>query len=101
MLEGARIGIIRLQPDQYFGSDCLEIAVTLAPEFRGLGLGANVMIVALAELPKGVRVVASIKEENTASIRMVLRVGFQFDVETTRPGCVIYRWDSSCRPPAR
>lgn len=56
------------------------IHYSVAPEFRGIGLGAKMLSSAIAELRRrhpGARVRGAIKPENTASLRVFATLGFK------------------------
>jgi UDP-2,4-diacetamido-2,4,6-trideoxy-beta-L-altropyranose hydrolase len=56
------------------------IHYSIAPEFRGIGLGARMLSAAIAELRRrhpGARVRGAIKPDNTASLRVFAALGFK------------------------
>jgi UDP-2,4-diacetamido-2,4,6-trideoxy-beta-L-altropyranose hydrolase len=59
---------------------CWAIHYSIAPEFRGVGLGAKMLATAIAELKRrhpGARLRGAIKPGNTASLRVFAALGFK------------------------
>lgn len=72
---GEKLGMVRF--DDVGG--CWEANINLAPEARGRGLGAPLLmagLAAFAEIRPGVAVEAEIRPENAASVRIFERSGF-------------------------
>lgn len=87
--KGERIGFLRFRPYRLAGEEgeeAVEVNVNLAPQFRGLGLGAEVIRRATELLmERGFTVaVAEIKRDNTPSIRAFERAGYLFYDATVR-----------------
>jgi RimJ/RimL family protein N-acetyltransferase len=73
------VGVIRFDfPDR--GREKAEIDIYVAPERHGQGLGAELLnegIRWLSEHTTAVTLIAKVKEENTASVRMFRKSGFE------------------------
>lgn len=69
--EGFAVGVIRLDPRE----GIMELSWTIAPEYRGRGLGLQMVRLALAQFPPPLE--AQIKRANLASIRIALGAGMK------------------------
>lgn len=93
--DGQRVATHRLDG---IGTESVEVSLTVAPEYRGLGLAAPVIVLALAHARRegAMDVWALIHQDNARSRRAFERAGFVSVVPAaTRPGYLIY---SACRP---
>ncbi|MEK7585307.1 MAG: GNAT family N-acetyltransferase [Patescibacteria group bacterium] len=72
---GTPVGTVRL--DWASDRKAVELSWTIAPEARGRGLG-QAMVEAATELPavRGKQVLAKVKPENVASMKIVANLGF-------------------------
>ncbi len=73
---GIAAGQIRFQPR----GERWRVNYYLAPEFRGVGLGAKMLSAAIAELRRrkpGARLTAEVKPDNVASRKVFARLGFK------------------------
>ena len=86
---GEPCGTIRLDDD---GENWFEISWTVAPEFRGKGIGKKMTQKFFDEYlgDKKERVIARVKKENIASIKMIKSLGFVFKQE--EGGLEIWRY---------
>lgn len=67
-----------------------ELSWIVAPESRGQGVGTSMLQVTLAQFPG--TILAKIKKENIASIKIALKAGFVLDKETAE--CLIYKFSA-------
>lgn len=75
--DGGPVGQVRATPE---APDAAEIHVSVAPEARGRGLGAEVITEAAARALADTtvrRLIAHVKEDNHASLRAFARAGFE------------------------
>ena len=71
-LDGISVGTVRLD----LASDHCELSWTVSPSKRGLGIGKAMVALAIAEA-RAPTVVAQIKADNVASLRIAESCGFQ------------------------
>lgn len=86
---GAPVGTVRLDDGAH---GALEVSLTVAPEARGRGLGAALLRAAedAARARGGVRLTATIKHDNAASILAFKRAGYYAFAEAAgRPGLLV------------
>jgi RimJ/RimL family protein N-acetyltransferase len=70
------IGQVRFDCDQRLAR--AEISIALAARFRGRGLATPLLVRALAQTPRALgRVLARVRVENTASLKVFERTGFR------------------------
>ncbi len=73
------------------GNDDAVIGISLSPLLRGCGMAAQVLRMAVAQGPQR-RILAEIKENNTASIRAFLAAGFsEYSSDATKK---VYQYDN-------
>lgn len=77
------------------GEDAL-IGVSIKPDFRGCGLGTILLQKGInllyAKNPKIKQVIALIKKENIASVKLFEKVGFIYSEMTTEKGFAAYKY---------
>ena len=67
------VGVVRLDDAPF---NCFEISIYLAPHFFGKGIAKQAIRLALLK-NKGRKVIATVKRENLASVKLFLSLGFK------------------------
>jgi RimJ/RimL family protein N-acetyltransferase len=82
------VGMVRFDRRE---GDELEISVNLAPEARGRGLGAEIIVMACRQQPVGTVVIARVRPDNLASVKVFGRAGFVRTAESAQD-YIVMKW---------